>query len=132
MSGSSTVSARFEQLGQAVGQPVGERDLDEHDRLVLERGVEERVAALVAVEAMPKVVPAGDGVDRLGRHQPLEHRRRRVPGDLAQPEQPDVEQRREVPGELVVEQAEGRVLTPQRQEVGAQLDQEAPPRGGGR
>ena len=97
-----------EQLGEVVGEAVGQRDLDEHDRLVDQRGMEERVAALVTVEPVAQVVPAGDGVHGLGRHEPLEHRRGRVPGDLAQFEQPDVEQRRQVTGELVVRATRGR------------------------
>ena len=114
----------LEEIGELRGEAVGDRGLDEDDRFVGQRGMEEAVAASVTGEATLEVVPAVDLVDGLGRDQALEHRRRRVPGDLAQLEQPDVEQRREVAGELVVEQAERGVPAAQRQEVGAQLDEE--------
>ncbi len=113
-----------EQLGQVVGESVGQRDLDEDDRLVHQRGVEEAVAPLVTVEPVPQVVPAGDGVHRFGRHQPVEHRRGRVPRDLAELEQAHVEQGRQVTGELVVQQPQRGIVAADGTDVGAQLDQE--------
>ena len=86
--------------------------------------MEEAVAALIAVEPVAKVVPTGDRVHRLRCHQSLERGGRRVPRDLAQLEQADVEQGGEVTAEFIVEQPEGRISAPEGQEIGSQVDEE--------
>ena len=64
--------------------PVVERDLDEHQRLVRHRGMEERVAAAVGVEPVLQVVPRRDRVHGLVLDQLLEQRGRGVPRDAPQ------------------------------------------------
>ena len=90
-----------------------------------QRGMEEAVAALVAGETVAQVVPAVDLVHGLRRDEPFEHRRGRVPGDLAELEQPDVEQVDRCPVSSSCEQAERGIVAAHREEVGAQLDEEA-------
>ena len=76
--------ARRAAAAARSAMPVVERDLDEHQRLVRHRGMEERVAAAVGVEPVLQVVPRADRVHRLVRDELLEQRGRRVPRDAAQ------------------------------------------------
>ncbi len=111
------------------GRDAGrQRDLHEHERLVRHRGMEERVATPVGVEPVLQVVPRPDRVHRLVRDELLEQRRRRIPRDPAQFEQPHVEERRELRLQLAVEVGEiGVVIGPgadDPQHVGAEIDEE--------
>ena len=83
---------RVEQRSEHARRAGGQRDLDEHERLVGHRGMEERVAPTVGVEAVLQVGPRADRVHRFVLDQLLEERGRRVPGDAAQLEQADVEE----------------------------------------
>ena len=74
--------------------PVVERDLDEDERFVRHRGMEERVAATIGVEPVLQVVPGTDRVDCFVLDQLLEQRGRRVPRDARQRQHADVEERR--------------------------------------
>ena len=87
----------------SVTMPVVQRDLDEHERFVGHRGMEEGVAAAIGVEPVLQVVPRTDRVHGFVLDELLEQRGRRVPRDARQREQADVEQRGECWHELYVE-----------------------------
>ena len=87
--------------------------------------VEEAVAAAVAVEPVLDVGPALDVVHRLVLDQLLDQRGRRVPADAAQVQEGDVEPGGEQVFELGIERQQALVGLEVRQQLGAQVDQEA-------
>ena len=109
------LGARVEQGRELARRAGGQRDLDEHERLVGHRGMEERVAAAIGVEAVLEVVPRADRVHRFVLDQLLEERGRRRPGEAAELEQADVEQQCELRPQLVADLGE------RRRVVGADL-----------
>ncbi len=90
---------------------VGQRDLDEDQRLVAEPGVEEAEQAAVRhVDPAAEIVPAVDGVHRLVADDLLEDRGGGLPVNLAQIEEAAVEPGGEQALEVVVHHPEVRVM----------------------
>ena len=93
-----------QQRRDGVGDLPGQRHLDEDQRLVDQRRVEEGVAAPVdRLDPPPQVVPAADGVDRLVADDALEDGGRRRPVDPPDDQKAAVEPRAEQVGEVVVD-----------------------------
>ncbi len=104
-------------------QLVHERDLDEDERLVGKRRVEEREAAPVALEPALEVGESVDLVHRLVGDQLLEDCGRGLPVDAAQLQEAAVEPGPEQMGEVEVHGGELRVLAALLEQCAAQLDQ---------
>ncbi len=97
-----------EQELHVVGHALGQRDLDEDQRLVGHARMEIGKAAPVGVEPVLEIGPAPDLVHRLVDGELLEQRRRRIPGDAPHLEEADVEPAREQPLEVELERRERR------------------------
>ena len=85
------------------GHAARQRNLDEHERLVGQRRVEERVAPPVPFEPPAQVAPSLNLVDRLVLDQALEDHRRGVPVDSLKDQEPAVEPRPEQVNEVRVD-----------------------------
>src|SRR5215470_589660 len=84
-----------------------ERNLDEDQRVIDQRGMKEGVAAAVGrIDAMAQIVPVADLMHRLIADDLLEHARRRRPVDAPQHQKAAIEPRREHVHEVVVDDFE--------------------------
>ena len=95
-----------QQIRDRAGQPLAQRDLDEDERLVGQRGVEEPEAAPVRLQAAAQVVPVEHLVYRLVLDDLLQHEGRRAPVDTVQLEESAVEPGAEHVHEVVVHELE--------------------------
>ncbi len=107
-----------------VGQVIGQRHLDEDQRLGRHARVEEGVEAAVGIEAVLEVGPGTDFMHRFVFDQFFEQRSRRMPGNTLQFEETDVEPGAQARLQFAVEHGQFLVLLQIAQQVGAQIDQE--------
>ena len=113
----------LQHLADGVGHIAHQRHLDEHQRLVNERGMEEGEAAPIGrIEAAAQVVPPLDLVHRLIADDLVEDRRRRVPVDAAQNEKAAVEPGVEQAPQVGVNGGERRIGRRYPQQVVAHAD----------
>src|SRR5918996_5973522 len=80
-----------EQWLDGGADPFRERDFDEDERLMRQRGMEKREAAPVGGEPAAQIVPSGDFVNRFVLDQFLENDRRRIPVDALKCEKAPIE-----------------------------------------
>ena len=95
-----------QQVRDRAGQPLAQRDLDEDERLVGQRGMEEPEAAPVRLQAAAQVVPVEHLVHRLVLDDLLQHEGRRAPVDAVQLQESAVEPGAEHMHEVVVHELE--------------------------
>ena len=113
-----------EQRGDRSRRLDRQRDLDEDQRLVDQRGVEEGVAAAVRrIDAPPELVPVADFMHRLVADDLLEDRRRRGPVDAAQHEKAAIEPGAEQVLKIAVDDGEAAIAAQGLDEIGAHGDE---------
>ncbi|MBK7471502.1 MAG: hypothetical protein IPI73_13645 [Betaproteobacteria bacterium] len=102
-----------------------QRNLDEDQRLVRQRGVEEREAAAVILQAAAQIVPAADFVYGFVADELLEQRGRRVPVDAGDAQEAGVEPRLQQVMEVVVDLLKFTVLWQRIEQPLAHADDDA-------
>ena len=113
-----------EQRRDAVRYRLGQRHLDEDQRRVGKRGMEEGVAAAVdGIDAAAQIVPVADFMHGLVADDLFENVRRRRPVDPAQHEKPPVEPRGEQMRHVVIDRGEILAAVHVREQIGAHGDE---------
>ena len=114
----------FEDFAYPVRNFIGQRDLDENQRFIFHRRVEERVAITVGrLEAAAQLGPALDFVHRLVGDDLFQDMRRRGPVDRLHQQEAAVEPGVEQVTEIGVDPVQFGVFTPRVQQAFAHLHQ---------